>query len=150
MADFIMPETKLPIIVIILIIYSSYLSKDLAELLEHISGRIAIAISSSFYVSYLAFSLLICRARARACVLLRARPINWPSPRNYVISLTRMYTLTQVDTRKYTYIYIYIVRTCRKAIIRMALWAIITFLNYIIPLFLMHILSFDIFVSIYM
>ena len=32
MADFIMPETQQPIIVIILIIYSPYLSKDLVEL----------------------------------------------------------------------------------------------------------------------
>ena len=32
MADFIMPETQQPIIVIILIIYSPYLLKDLVEL----------------------------------------------------------------------------------------------------------------------
>ena len=32
MADFVMPETQQPIIVIILIIYSPYLSKDLVEL----------------------------------------------------------------------------------------------------------------------
>ena len=32
MADFIMPETQQPIIVIILDIYSLYLSKDLVEL----------------------------------------------------------------------------------------------------------------------
>ena len=32
MADFIMPETQQPIIVIILIIYSSYLLKDIVEL----------------------------------------------------------------------------------------------------------------------
>ena len=32
MADFIMPETQQPIIVIILIIYSLYLSKNLVEL----------------------------------------------------------------------------------------------------------------------
>ena len=38
MADFIMPETQQPTIVIILIIYSPYLLKDLVE---YISGRIA-------------------------------------------------------------------------------------------------------------
>ena len=50
MADFLMFETQQPIIVIIFIIYSSYFLKDLIELYEYISGRIAI--STSFYVSY--------------------------------------------------------------------------------------------------
>ena len=38
MADFIMPETQQPII---LITYTPYLLKDLVELYEYISGRIA-------------------------------------------------------------------------------------------------------------
>ena len=41
MANFMMPETLQPIIVIILIIYSVYLLKNLVELKEYISGRIA-------------------------------------------------------------------------------------------------------------
>ena len=49
-ADFLMLETQQPIIVIIFIIYSPYFLKDLIELYEYISGRIAI--STSFYVSY--------------------------------------------------------------------------------------------------
>ena len=41
MANLMMPETHQPIIVIILIIYSVYLLKNLVELKEYISGRIA-------------------------------------------------------------------------------------------------------------
>ena len=41
MANFMMPETHQPFIVISLIIYSVYLLKNLGELEEYISGRIA-------------------------------------------------------------------------------------------------------------
>ena len=41
MADFVMPEAQQPITVIILIIYSPYLLKDLVKVSKYISGRIA-------------------------------------------------------------------------------------------------------------
>ena len=47
MADFIMPETQQPIIVIILIIYSPYLSKDLLDF-RNIFQVEYLASSSSF------------------------------------------------------------------------------------------------------
>ena len=59
-------------------------------------------------------------------VLLRATPINWPSPGNDITSLTMYTTHTRASGHKhiYIYLYIYIVQTCGKAIIGMALRAI--------------------------
>ena len=69
-----------------------------------------------------AFFLLVCRAQAR--VLLRATPINWPSPwewRNFLNYVYNTYSCKWTQE-----IYIYIDSTPWKAIIGMALRAIKT------------------------
>ena len=50
MADFLMPETQQPIIVIILIIYSSYFLQVLVELQEYNSARIICKLQATFFL----------------------------------------------------------------------------------------------------
>ena len=88
-----MPETQQPNIVIILIIYSPYLLKDLVELQEYISG-------TSFYVSYKQFTfffLLLDRTFYYA-----PRPLIDQAPWNDATSLPTYTTHTHAsDTRIY-------------------------------------------------
>ena len=87
MANFMMPETRQPIIVIILIVY---LLKNLVELKEYISGRIA---------SYL-FQFLRKLHRFLSAFFYAPRPLIDQAPRNDVTSLTAYTTHTRVgDTR---------------------------------------------------
>ena len=91
MADFIMPETHHPIIVIILIIYSVYLLKDLA-------------INSSFYVSYTAFCMLVCKAWALFFHV--PRPLIDQDAENDVTALTTYTMHNRISGHKHNFLYV--------------------------------------------
>ena len=120
MGDFIMHKTQQPIIVI-LIFYSPYFLKDLAE---YISARIASyqfqflqALSSSFLSASL--------QSLSACFFYMPCPLIDQAPLNDATSLT-MYMYTTHTHASDTNIYMYIVRTHRKAIRGIALRTIAT------------------------
>ena len=114
-------NTTYPIIVITLINYSSYFIEVLVELQEYIAAN-----NSSFYVRLqAAFFLLVCKAQVQ--VPLCAMPINWPSLLEWRDFLNYVYNTCVHMTQEYTcrlYKHTSSHRTCRKAIIEMALQAI--------------------------
>ena len=103
MDEFITPETRQPIIVIILIVYSPY---DLVELKVNISGIIGSQqfqflrkLQAAFFLSFFLLVYI-----ARACFLLRTMLINCLG--NFLNYICNTYSCKW--TQEYIYIYIYI------------------------------------------